>query len=121
MCHYAWLQIPISDGTQEFSRLLRLIRASFKASHGIYGAPRILQDLREAGETCSKHRVGRLMRENNIMSQHGYRTRHYAAGKPSVLAPNLVKRNFDVELANKIWVTDITYSTPNQRSPPVWR
>jgi len=39
------------------ARLLRLIRASFLASHGIYGAPRVFLDLSEAGETCSKHRI----------------------------------------------------------------
>ena len=54
---------------QEDSRLLRLIRASFSASHGIYGAPRVFLDLREGGETCSKHRVARLMRENGIASR----------------------------------------------------
>ncbi len=107
--YYAWLQKPISDRAQEDARLLRLIRASFKASHGIYGAPRIFLDLREAGETCSKHRVERLMRENKIMALHGYRTRHYSVGKPSVLVPNLVERNFDVAQPNKVWVTDITY------------
>ena len=62
--YYAWLDQPISDRAQEDARLVRLIRASFTASHGIYGAPRILQDLRERGETCSKHRISRLMREN---------------------------------------------------------
>lgn len=107
--YYAWLQKPVSDRAQEDARLLRLIRASFKASHGIYGAPRIFLDLREAGETCSKHRVERLMRENKIMAQHGYRTRHYSVCKPSVLVPNLVERNFDVAQPNKVWVTDITY------------
>ena len=66
-------------------------------------------DLREAGETCSKHRVARLMRENNIRAQGGYRTRRYVTGKPDVLIPNLVKRNFDVSKPNRIWVTDITY------------
>jgi len=59
--YYAWLTDPISDHAQEDARLLKLIRASFIASHGIYGAPRILHDLRERGETCSKHRVARLM------------------------------------------------------------
>src|SRR5688572_3983363 len=57
--YYAWLQQPISNHGQEDARLLRLIRASFIASHGIYGAPRVFLDLREAGETCSKHRVAR--------------------------------------------------------------
>ena len=61
--YYAWLKEPISKRAQENARLLRLIWASFNASHGIYGAPRVFLDLREAGETCSKHRVARLMRE----------------------------------------------------------
>jgi hypothetical protein len=33
-----WLQQPISNRGQEDARLLRLIRASFIASHAIYGA-----------------------------------------------------------------------------------
>ena len=61
---------PNSDRAQEDARLLRLIRASFTASQGIYGAPRVFLDLREAGETCSKHRVARLMRAA-IVSQAG--------------------------------------------------
>ncbi len=107
--YYAWLQAPVSNRAQDDARLLRLIRASFRASHGIYGAPRVFLDLREAGETCSKHRVARLMRVNKIRALHGYRTRHYSAGKPSTFVPNLVKRNFDVSRPNRVWVTDITY------------
>lgn len=57
--YYAWLEKPLSNRAKEDARLLRLIRASFKASHGIYGSPRVFLDLREAGETCSKHRVAR--------------------------------------------------------------
>ena len=37
-------------------RLLRLIRASYPASYGVYRARRVFLDLREAGETCSRHR-----------------------------------------------------------------
>jgi putative transposase len=107
--YYEWLHKPISDRALEDARLLTLIRASYKASHGIYGAPRIFLDLREAGETCSKHRVERIMRINKIVALHGYRTRHYSVGKPSVLIPNLVKRQFNVEKPNKVWATDITY------------
>jgi len=43
--YYAWLSNPISDRTQEDVRLLRLIRASFSASHGIYESPRVLRRL----------------------------------------------------------------------------
>ena len=47
--HYEWLTHPTSNRAQEDARLLRLIRASFTASQGIYGAPRVFLDLREAG------------------------------------------------------------------------
>jgi putative transposase len=106
---YAWLAQPVSHRAQEDARLLRLIRASFTASGGIYGAPRVFLDLREAGETCSKHRVARLMRESQLRALHGYRMRRWSVGKPSVLIPNLLKRQFTVTRRNKAWVTDITY------------
>lgn len=70
--YYAWLKKPISDRAQEDARLLRLIRASFVHSHGIYRALRVFLDLREAGEACSKHRVERLMRENGMRAQGGF-------------------------------------------------
>jgi putative transposase len=106
---YDWLERPISDRAKENARLLRLIRASFVASHGIYGTPRVLQDLREAGETCSKHRVARLMRDNNLRALHSYRTKRVLVGKPAVLIPNLLQRQFTVTRPNIAWVTDITY------------
>src|SRR6266436_1466902 len=77
--YYAWLKEPVSDRARENARLLRLIRASYVARHGIYGAPRIFLDLREAGETCSKHRVARLMRVNNIRAVRGYGVRRHSA------------------------------------------
>jgi putative transposase len=107
--YYAWLREPLSNRAKEDARLLGLIGASYKASHGVYGARRIFLDLREAGETCSRHRVERIMRENGIRALHGYRTRYQTASKPSATLPDLVKRNFDVIRPNKIWVTDITY------------
>jgi putative transposase len=79
------------------------------ASQGVYGAPRVFLDLREAGETCSKHRVEHLMRENGLRALHGYRTRRWVIGRPAVLIPNLLKRQFTVTRTNAAWATDITY------------
>src|SRR5262245_2057176 len=107
--YYAWLTEPISKRAQEDARLLRLIRAAFVASHGIYGAPRVFLDLREAGETCSKHRVARLMRINGIRAAYGYRAKRRSASEPSALIPNSLLRNFTVSKRNAAWVTDITY------------
>jgi putative transposase len=46
--YYSWLEKPESDRAIEDKRLLRLIKASFAESQGVYGAPRIFLDLREA-------------------------------------------------------------------------
>lgn len=80
-----------SERESEDTRLLVLIRASFAASHGIYGAPRVFLDLREAGETCGKHRVARLMRINKIRAVRGYGTRRYSVTKPPASIPNVLQ------------------------------
>ena len=49
------------------------------------------------------------MRLANLRALHGYRTRRWAVGKPSVLIPNLLKRQFTATKPNVAWVTDITY------------
>jgi putative transposase len=107
--YYAWLKNPQSRRSAENARLLKLIRASFNASNGIYGSPRVFLDLRESGETCSKHRVARLMRVNEIRPVRGYSRRPKFGAKPSELAPNVLQRQFAVSRPNKAWVTDITY------------
>ena len=98
---YVWLRNPLSNRALEDQRLLGLIRAAYTTSHGVYGAPRIFLDLREAGETCSKHRVARIMRTNNIKSLHGYRAPRYARGHTSPLTPNTLQRRFTVQRPNK--------------------
>ena len=106
---YAWLHEPVSDHGREDARLLDLIRESYGASHGVYGARRICGDLREVGELCGLHRVERLMRENGIKPVRGYKKPRTIAGRPSIIAPNRLQRAFTVDAPNKVWVTDITY------------
>jgi putative transposase len=106
---YAWLRNPLSDRAREDQRVLGLIVAAYTASHGVYGAPRIFLDLREAGETCSKHRVARIMRANNLKARYGYRAPRYSSSPTSLLTPNTLQRGFTVPRPNTAWVTDITY------------
>ena len=106
---YQWLHQPESARTLEDRRLLELIRQSYDASHGVYGARRVFGDLREAGEACGKHRVERIMREHKIKAVRGYKAPRRIAGRPSIIAPNHLKREFTVDAPNKAWVTDITY------------
>ncbi len=106
---YAWLHKPLSDRALEDQRLLGLIRDSYAASGGVYGSPRVFLDLRETGERCGKHRVARIMRERKIKALRGYQAPRRIAGRPSIIAPNKLQREFTVEQPNQVWVTDITY------------
>ncbi len=108
--YYAWLHAPESQRTKEDKRLLQLIRSSYDASYGIYGYRRITLDLRELGESCSKNRVHRIMKANDIAAVRGYkRHKSYGYGRPSIVMPNHLNREFTVVAPDKAWVTDITY------------
>ncbi len=49
------------------------------------------------------------MQLNPIKAVRGYKAPRRIAGRPSVVAPNRVQRQFTVVRANQVWVTDITY------------
>ncbi|WP_204367159.1 IS3 family transposase, partial [Pantoea ananatis] len=106
---YAWLHNPVSARDKDNQRLLMLIRDSYSLSGGVYGYRRVHGDLNEIGETCGKNRVGRIMQQNRIKAVRGYKAPRRIAGRPSVVAPNRVQRQFTVVRANQVWVTDITY------------
>ena len=106
---YQWLHRPLSARAIEDQRLLELIRDSYMASGRVYGSPRVFGDLREAGETCGKHRVARIMRRHKIRAVRGYKTHRHVAGRPSILNPNRLNREFTVSAPDRAWVTDITY------------
>ncbi|MQY52773.1 IS3 family transposase, partial [Rhodocyclus gracilis] len=56
-----------------------------------------------------KHRVYRLMRQEGLRAQVGYRRRSGHYGKPAVVAENPLAQQFAVAAPNQAWVTDITY------------
>lgn len=69
-------------------------------------------------EPCGRNRVARLMRQQGLRSQTGYRRRpgRYG-GKPPVASPNNLERKFNVTEPNKVWVTDITYHEHEGHGP----
>ena len=107
--YYAWCQEPESARTLEDKRLLGLIKQSWLESGCIYGYRKITHDLRDWGERCGKNRVHRLMKQEKISSQTGYKKRKFTYGKPCEVAPNHLKQEFDYDQPDQAWVTDITY------------
>ena len=111
---YQWLHKPLSDRAIEDLRLLELIRASYAASGGVYGAPRVFLDLREAVDRCGRHRVAIIMRINKIKTLRGYKARRAIVVWPSIIAPNKLQREFTVEQPDVVWITVLPTSAPGR-------
>lgn len=94
----------------EDERLTKLITESFQASRQNYGTQRIQHDLREWGETVSRRRIGRLMRQNGLVCKTIKKFKVTTNSKHNrMLSPNLLNRQFKVDEPNQVWVGDITY------------
>lgn len=107
---YAWRRQPSSSRKKDDARVLGLIKQAWLESGTVYGYRKVCADLRDLGESCSRHRVARLMRLEGLRAQRGYRRRPgLQVGKPSVVAPNRLDRKFNVAIPDRHWVTDITY------------
>jgi putative transposase len=106
---YAWLHEPLSPRAKANEMLTLKIRESYDQSMGIYGIPRIFCDLREVGVACGENRVARLMRAAGIKSVRGYKRLRYKVGKPALVAPSQLQRQFQHDEPDQAWVTDITY------------
>ena len=99
--YYAWKRSPVSARAKEDQRLLGLVKQSWLESGGVYGYRKVTVDVRDLGESSGKHRVYRLMKSEGLRSMTGYRRRKGNYGRPSIVAPNQLQQNFDVEKPNQ--------------------
>ena len=91
-------------------QLLKQIRALHAESDGVRGSPRITDELRYRGETCSRNRVARLMRLNDLQGvPQRRRWRKKASAPRPADVTNHLDRDFTASAPNTKWVTDITY------------
>lgn len=107
---YAWSKRKLSRRAREDRRLSVKIAATFRANRGVYGSPRMVEELRAAGERVGRRRVARLMREKGLCARLPKRFRKTTDSSHSrPIAPDLVKRQFQPMSRDRIWVSDITY------------
>jgi transposase InsO family protein len=108
--YYAWLKRSKSKRQIENERLLKQIKKVHYQSRYIYGSPRITAALKKRNIRCSKNRIARLMRTNNIRSiiKKKHRTTTNSRHRLPVAA-NIVNQQFRAERPNQIWFSDITY------------
>jgi putative transposase len=108
--YYAWRDRPPSARAVADEVLTEQIKGFHDASRRTYGAPRIHDDLRDAGVKVGRKRVARLMRANGLQGVHRRSWRHATKADPAAVpAPDLLERDFTASAPNQKWVADVTY------------
>ena len=62
--YHAWRKRPPSAHDGRDGELAAMVSEARAASRGIYGAPKVFQELKKAGVRTSRKRVARIMRES---------------------------------------------------------
>ena len=108
--YYAWRVRPESQRSRADRQLKEDIRCSFEESRGTYGSPRIHDDLKARGIRCSRKRVDRLMKEEQLKPAKARRFRRTTvSAEEHPKAPNVLDRHFTVDAPDTVWAGDITY------------
>lgn len=86
------------------------IQIKYDESKQIYGAPKITEKLKDTGVKIAVKTVSNYMRELDIRAiRRSKWIKTTVDSDFSTNLENLVKREFDTDKPNSLWVTDITY------------
>ena len=110
-CYYEWLTGKESQRTKENRVLSVKIKATYNESQQTYGAIRVHKELQDDGIKCSRNRVARIMRKENIQSVHRTKFKVCTTNSKHTLpvADNVINQNFTATAPNQKWGADITY------------
>jgi transposase InsO family protein len=108
--YYDFLEKGKSEREAANERLKKEIKRIHEKNRGVYGSPRVHNELKKQGEKCSRKRVAKLMREEGIQAKMRKRwkktTYRDEKAEPSA---NHLNQDFTTKEPNKVWVSDITY------------
>ena len=106
---HAWLTRSPSARARSDEEIGVKVRASFIGSDRTYGARRVWHDVLADGISCGLHRIERLMRLQALRARPRRRGLPKDTGERSVIAANILDRQFAAESPNQKWVADFTY------------
>jgi transposase InsO family protein len=108
---YGSLSRPPSERRRRREELAVKVRAVHAEHRGVYGSPRVHRTLLAQGEVVCENTVAKVMREEQIAAR--VKRRFIPRTTDSVHehrpAPNLLGRDFTVEVPDRKWAADITY------------
>lgn len=106
---HAWLVRAPSARARSDVEVGGKVRASFTLSDRTYGARRVWHDVLAEGISCGLHRIERLMRQQGLRARPRRRGLPKDNGERSIIADNVLDRQFAADNPNQKWVADFTY------------
>lgn len=108
--YYAWVSRKPGPRLQANALLLVQIREVYHRHRQRYGSPRVTEQLRQEGHTCTRKRVERLMREQGLRGRQRKRFKVITTDSDhdQPTAPNRLKGR-QITAPNQVWVADITH------------
>lgn len=108
--YHKYIKGKISQRRRENQFLLERIKNIHQQHWGVYGSPRIYQELRKQGIMCNKKRVVRIMHDYGVRAKTKKRFKVTTNSDHSYeIAENILNRKFNFTEINTAWVSDITY------------
>jgi putative transposase len=109
--YYRWKEGRPTKRQRDDAQLAEQIAAAHARSRKNYGAPRIVEELREEGTATSKRRCARLMKARGLQGRKKHRRRPRTTDSKHAHAPakNLLATLPAPTGPNQAWMTDITY------------
>lgn len=114
--YYDFIKRPPSKRELENTQTVKRMRTIFEESHQTYGSPRIHAELCAQGSSCSRVKVARLMKKNDIQAKMYRKFVKTTKRSENITRPtqDLVQQNFYSPLPNRVWVADITFIAINR-------
>ena len=107
---YAWQGREAPERARKDKQLAVEIRAVYQEYKGRYGSPRVWRAFRERGTRICRHRIARLMREQQLRARRHRRfVRTTDSNHTLPTPPNVLARAFKVSAPNRAWAGDVTY------------
>ncbi|MGW3484008.1 IS3 family transposase [Rhodococcus indonesiensis] len=112
--YYKWRSAKAAGPSQAQRRREQLdakVKEFHAGSDGVYGAPRILADLRGDGETVSRKTVAASMRRQGLagISPRTFTPVTTVVDLDAHRPKDLIDRRFDQGELDRVWTSDITY------------
>jgi putative transposase len=109
--YYRWKENRPTRRQRDDAQLAAKIAAAHTRSRHNYGAPRIVEELREEGTSISKRRCARLMKARGLRGRKKQRRRPRTTDSKHAHVPaeNLLAKLPAPTSRNQAWMTDITY------------